>query len=160
MSALKALVHQMEAYAQEELDLQTRTLGVLREQESALFHGDLEAMRSNVDRVDAQLSGVASRTNRRNDLLRRMGVEFGVEASTLTLSSICMRLGKDGERLTRIASELRETTQSVSRATRRLSALARMHARLNDEILGTVLADRGVDQKDMARCGVLMDAEV
>lgn len=160
MSALKVLVHQLEAYTQEELDLQTRTLGLLREQEAALFHGDLEAMRANVERVDAQLSGVGARTQRRHELLRRLGVQFGVSSATLTLSSICTRLGDEGERLSRIASELRETTQSVSRATRRLSALARMHARLNDEILGTLLEDQGVDPRDMARCGALLDAQV
>ena len=32
MSALKVLVHQLEAYAQEELDLQTRTLGLHQSQ--------------------------------------------------------------------------------------------------------------------------------
>ena len=160
MSSLRALVHQLEAYAQEELDLQTRTLAVLREQESALFHGDIEAMRINFEKVDAQLAGCAGRATRRHDLLRKLGLEFGVAPSTLTLSSICTRLGRDGERLARIATDLREATFAVTRTTRRLSALARMHARLNDEILGTVLADRGVDKTDMDRTGALLDAEV
>ena len=160
MSTLQALVHRLEAYAQEELDLQTRTLAMLREQESALFHGNLAAMQTNMELIDAQLKGAAARTTRRHEILRSLGVEFGVAPSTLSLSSICTRLGRNGERLARIAIDLRAATLCVSRSTRRLSALARMHARLNDEILGTLLADRGVDHKDMARCGVLVNAEV
>ncbi len=160
MSNLRALIHQLEAYAQEELDLQSRTLVVLREQEAALFNGDLEAMRRDMQRLDKELVGAASRSGRRSDLLRRLGLEFGVAPKTLTLTSICTRLGRDGERLTRIAGELREATQSVSRATRRLGALGRMHAKLNDEILGTVLADSGVDRNNMERCGALLDARV
>ena len=160
MSALKVLVHQLEAYAQEELDLQTRTLGFLREQEAALFHGDLALMRANVERVDAQLEGCVARSARRNELLRRFGLHFGVAPSTLTLTSICTRLGSPADGLARIAAPLRETALAVTRATRRLGALARMHARLNDEILKEVLAVQGVDPKDMERCGALVDAQV
>ena len=98
MSHLQALVHQMEAYAQEELDLQVRTLAMLREQEGALFHGNLDAMRANVERVDAQLSGAVARTARRHELLRRLGLEFGVAPGALTLTSICTRLGAAGNR--------------------------------------------------------------
>ena len=160
MSHLQALVNQLEAYAQEELDLQTRTLALLGEQERALFQGDLQAMRDNVERVDVQLASAPARAGRRGDLLRRLGLEFGVAADTLTLGSICTRLGRDGERLSRIAAELREAAGGVAQKTRRLAALARMHARLNDEILGTVLADRGADAADMGRVGALLDAEV
>jgi len=160
VSSIQALVVQLERYAQEELELQTRTLTALREQEAALFHGDLDAMRANVERVDAQLEGCVARAARRNELLRRFGLHFGVAASTLTLTSICTRLGPDAEKLARIAVPLREATLAVSRATRRLGALARMHARLNDEILKSVLAVQGVDPRNMERCGALVDAEV
>ena len=160
MSNIHALVQLLERYAQEELELQTQTMEALREQETALFHGDLNAMRKNAERMDAQLAVCVPRAARRNELLRRFGLHFCVAPSTLTLTSICTRLGQDGERLSQIAAALREATLSVSRATRRLAALARMHARLNDEILRNVLADQGVDPKDMERCGALLDAEV
>ena len=160
MSQLQALIGQLERYAQDELELQTRTLAALREQEAALFHGDLDVMRTNVERVDEQLNGCVVRAARRNELLRRFGLHFGVAASTLTLTSICTRLGPEGEKLARIAVPLREAALAVARATRRLGALARMHARLNDEILKSVLAVQGVDSRNMERCGALVDAEV
>jgi len=160
VNSLGALVQQLELYAKEELDLQTSTLAALREQERALFHGDLAAMRANVERVDAQLSGCGSRAARRQELLRRFGRHYGVEPSTLTLTSICTRLGGEGDDLSRIAASLREATLAVARATRRLGALARMHARLNDAILEEVLTSQGVDREDLQGCGALLDARV
>lgn len=160
MSSIQALIVQMELYAKAELELQKNTLIALREQEAALLHGDLASIRANVERVDAQLDGCVARSAKRQELLRRFGLHFGVAPGTLTLTSICSRLGRDGAGLARIAEPLREATLSVSRATRRLGALARMHARLNDEILKDVLAIQGVDPKDMERCGALLDAQV
>lgn len=160
MSDLAALSRQLELYAREELDLQKSTLQVLQEQQHALFHGDLAAMRASQERIDVRLADTAARASRRHDLVRRLAAHFGVDPSALTLLSICARLGEHGKGLATIAGELRETAQAVARATRRLGALARMHARLNDDFLATVLADRGVDRKDMARCGALIDARV
>ncbi|MEO6708634.1 MAG: hypothetical protein ABI054_12300 [Planctomycetota bacterium] len=160
MSKSDALIRQLELYVQEELDLQKSTLEALREPEAALFHGDLDLMRAHVERVDAQLSGCVVRAARRHELLRRFGLHFGVAPATLTLTSICTRLGRDGESLARIAAPLREATIAVSRTTRRLGALARMHARLNDDILRDVLGIQGVDAQDMDRCGALLNAEV
>ncbi len=160
MTYTHALVKQLEIYAKEELELQMQMLSALREQETAMFHGDFAAMRANSERVDTQLSGCVARATRRHELLRRFGLHFGVAPSTLTLTSICTRLGDDGEQLSRIAVPLREIAQAVSRATRRLAALARMHARLNNEILRDVLAIQGVDPRDMERCGALVDAQV
>ncbi|HUR26640.1 MAG TPA: flagellar export chaperone FlgN [Planctomycetota bacterium] len=156
----QVLVEQLERYATEELELQSNTLLALREQETALFHGNLDAMRANVERVDAQLRNCSARSAKRQELLRRFGLHFGVAPSTLTLASICTRLGGEGEELSRIAVSLRETTLAVSRTTRRLGALARMHARLNDEILREVLATQGVDPKELEHCGALLDASV
>jgi hypothetical protein len=160
VSSLQVLVQQLERYASEELELQSTTLAALREQEAALFHGDLAAMRANVGRVDARLESCAARSAKRQELLRRFALHFRVAPSTLTLASICTRLGADGEELARIAVSLRETTLAVSRATRRLGALARMHARLNEAILKEVLATQGVDPRELESCGALLDARV
>jgi hypothetical protein len=160
MSTTAVLVQQLERYAKEELELQASMLAALREQEGALFHGDVAAMRANVERVDAQLEGCAARSAKRQELLRRFALHFGVAPSTLTLTSICARLGPDGDELARIAVALREATRAVSRTTRRLGALARMHARLNDEILENVLATQGVDPRQLQNCGALLDTSV
>jgi hypothetical protein len=159
VNELSATVHQLEAYVQEELDLQNRLLAALREQESALFHGDLAQIAANVERFDAQLSGAPARAARRHDLLRRLAAQFGVAANTLTLSSICTRLGADGERLARNSASLRAATQDVATVTRRLSALARMHVRLNNDLLGAVLAGGEGHAPALERCGALLDAQ-
>ena len=156
----QALLHQLESYVQEELDLQTRLLATLESQRDALFSGRLESMRANVELVDGQLRGSGARSMRRQELLCAFGSHFGVEPQTLTLTSICARLGDRGARLSRLAAELRTATQDVMRSTRRLSALARMHVRLNDEILDSVLAGRGANLQGSDRSGALLNAEV
>lgn len=160
MKTVHALLHQLESYAQEELDLQNRLLAALDAQRATLFSGDLVAMRANVELVDEQVRGSAARAQRRHDLLGRMAAHFDVAPATLSLGSICARLGPEAERLARLASELRVATQAVMHSTRRLAALARMHVRLNDEILDGVLADKGSSAPGSDRCGALVNAEV
>ena len=160
MNTPHALIHQLEAYAQEELNLQSRLLEALRAQEGSLFSGELESMRTNLQLVDEQLRGSGARAQRRHDLLCRLGAHFGVAQDTLTLTGICLRLGSDGARLSRLAAELRTLAQAVTRSTRRLAALARMHVRLNDDILGAVLAGQGVDAQSLQGTGALVNAEV
>jgi hypothetical protein len=160
VNTLQALLHQLEAYAQEELDLQNRLIAALDTQRDALFNGHLESMRANVELVDEQLRNTSRRLQRRQHLLTQFGAQFDVAPSTLTLSSICERLGARGERLGRLAAELRVATQTVARTTRRLSALARMHVRLNSELLESVLAQQGVDLRGHDRSGALLNAEV
>ena len=160
MKSVHALLHQLESYAQEELDLQNRLLAALDAQRAALFSGDLVAMRANVELVDEQVRGSASRAQRRHELLARMAAHFDVAPATLSLGSICARIGPDAERLSRLAGELRVATQAVMHTTRRLAALARMHVRLNDEILDGVLAAKGKSLQDPDRSGALVNAEV
>ncbi|MBK8180093.1 MAG: flagellar export chaperone FlgN [Planctomycetes bacterium] len=142
-SPASTLVRELENYAVEELELQRRLLTALREQEAALFHGDMAAIREGVQRFDAALRGAPQRAARRGELLRRMAQQFRVSPKSLTLTSICARLGPDGVGLARQATELREATQAVSAATRRLGALARLHVRLNGELLAAVLGGEG-----------------
>lgn len=160
MKSVHALLHQLESYVQEELDLQQRLLAALDAQRAALFSGDLKSMRANAELVDEQVRGSGARAQRRNELLSCLGAHFEVAPSTLTLSSICARSGPEGTRLARLAGELRIATQAVMRSTRRLSALARMHVRLNDEILDGVLAAPGANSQRLERSGSLVDAEV
>jgi hypothetical protein len=152
------LAREFEAYAQEELDLQGRLLSALRVQEDALFHGDLPAIRASVQRFDQELCRAPARAARRAELVRRAAAHFRVAPKTLSLASICSRLGADGERLARQAVELRAAAQAVASATRRLSALARMHVRLNGDLLDAVLHDGAAVSRDDQRCGALLDA--
>ena len=140
----ETLVAELERYAADELAAQGRLLEALRAQEEALFHGDLAAIRRGVERFDAELAGAPQRAARRAELVRRLAVQFRVAPQTLTLGSICARLGDAGAGLARHASALREASTAVATATRRLAALARLHVRLNGELLESVL-ERGGD---------------
>ena len=144
MSGLTSLVQQLEAYVQEELDLQSRTLAALGEQQRALFHGDLDAIRLQVEGAAAHLRGATARTARRRDLVRRLAAHYGVQAGTLTLSSICTRLGPEGERLSRCFRHLLREGVDYTGLLRRLG---RDRTKLN--VLGKTLP-RGAKRADVS----------
>lgn len=164
MSAVAVLVRQLESYLQEELDAQRRVCECLTAQRDELLRSTPAAARGFVERLETQLAKAPARAQRRHDLVRKLATQFGVATGTLTLSSIVERLGAEGDRLARMAHELRDATRDCALAARKLAALSRLHARLNDEILDAVLSLRGAGASrsidPYPAPGALVDAEV
>jgi len=157
LSHLTTLMRHLEAYVQEEIGAQARLLALLEVQEQAVLASDQEAIVAANRKLDAELGSSAARARRRGLLLEGFGRSWELDPSTLTLSSLCERVGSGAERLQRQRTELRAVTAKVARRARRVGAAARSHQRLTAEIIETVLT--GAEGEGLAAGGVLVDAE-
>lgn len=148
------LLRQLESYAQEELGAQIRALELLEAQERALIDGDASRIESATRALERDLQSVPARARRRDDALAQLARLWELAPKTLTLASVAERAGDEGERLRRQRAELRDVLAKVARLTRRNTLRARVHERLNADVLQTVLAvDPG------STLGALIDAE-
>ena len=151
------LLRQLEAYVQEEIGAQRRALEFLEDQERAIRDGDAARISNSGSCVEGELRKVPGRSRRRAALLEEFGRLWAVAPKTLTLTSICERVGESSGRLARQTEELRCAVASVARSARRLASAARMHQRLVSEVIENVLA--GEEQTCVAAGGTLIDAE-
>lgn len=138
----QALVNRTEAWIQEELCAQKRMLGLLGEQEQAIRAADAERVLASGARIEAELAGGAPRERRRRDLVNTCARAFGVTCKEVTLTALGERAreaGADVSRLEIARGELRSTTAAVLRKGRKISAQARYHQGLLEE-LALVLA--------------------
>lgn len=159
---LEALVIQLEAVVQEELNAQARMLELLNAQKSAVALGGSPDVRRAADAIEGALATEPGRGRRRAALLEQLARHFGVRAGTLTLTSIRDRAAAEGvaiDRLDRLRQELRRATADVLRAGRQITAVARYHQGVMEEVMG-ILCANGASQagaKDHDR-GRLVDA--
>ena len=157
MNNLAKLLKHLEAYVQEEIGAQARTVTLLDAQEDAVRASDHVALRRANQALDAELGTVGERARRRGLLLEGFGKLWKLDPSTLTLSSLIERIGPSAERLQRQRSELRELTARSARRARKIGSVARAHHRVTTEILEAVLEDaEGASIEDG---GALVNAE-
>jgi len=153
---LDGLVPRTEAWVQEELGAQRRLLENLRLQQAALEGSDLasldEAVRAGRDLTRRS----TERDRRRKMLLKDFQRLWGVSAQSMTLGSICARLGGSGRRLKRMRDELRDVLRDIARTSQRVRTLARYHQGVIHEVVETVVEQEG---GSMERGGTLLNAE-
>ena len=154
---LATLMRHLEAYVQEEIGAQSRTIALLESQELAVGESDHAKLRKANLAIDAELRSATERTRRRALLLEGFGKLWKLDPSTLSLSSLIERVGNGAERLQRQRGELRDVTALVARKARRIGSAARAHQRLTVEILETVLED--AEGAGLEAGGALVNAE-
>ncbi len=154
---VRALLIQLAAWAQEELGAQRRLRDALSEQEQAIRHVDTQALSETGKRIEEEIAGGASRERRRARLMTKLGRAWAVDPSALTLASICERAGDGAEDLLRLRGELREEAAQVARHGRRITALARYHGGLLEEVMRVLVGEAG--DANEKREGVLVNAK-
>ena len=153
---LATLMRHLEAYVQEEIGAQGRTLALIDVQEAAVRSADHQAVAKSTRALEGELRGASERARRRGLLMEGFGRLWGVDPSALTLASLIERVGPDADRLQRQRAELRELSGKVARRARRIGLAARAHQRLANEIIEGLLSAQGAD---VAGGGALVDAE-
>jgi hypothetical protein len=151
---LQALAIQAEAWIQEEVAAQRGLQAVLAGIEAAARAGTELSARS--AELEAALASAAARDARRRALLSRVGSALGIPARAVTLGKLAAALEQtalDGARLSALRAELRAVVAGTVRASRRLSALARYHRGLLEELAGLITGGGKPES------GVLVDAE-
>lgn len=129
------LLRRLESYLQLEIGVQSNLLACLDVQATALTTGTADEILAATESLGLEFRTMDARSKERSDILRSLGQHFGVEAGTLTLSSIVERLGEAAQGIAQQRIQLRELAGQVVRKSRRTSALARAHG----QILGSAL---------------------
>jgi hypothetical protein len=158
MNHLATLLRHLEAYVQEEIGAQGRTLALLEAQERAVGACDRQAIERSTRSLDVELRQAAVRARRRGLLLEGFGKLWELDASTLSLASLIERVGPDADRLQRQRAELRDASAKVRRRARRIGSAARAHQRLTAEIIETVLTG-AAEGAGLEAGGTLVNAE-
>lgn len=156
MTKLQTLLRHLEAYVQEEIGAQRRTLSLLEAHELAVHTTTPRLIQEATSALEEELRPVPARARRRDELLRGFGKLWGVDPRTLSLGSVIERAGPEAERLQRQRKDLREATARVARQSRRNAVAARTHQRLTAEIIESLLALEG---DAMENGGSLVNAE-
>ena len=154
---IHALVIKLTSWAQEELGAQRRMHALLAEQERAVRAIDSPAITASGARIEEEIAGALSRERRRTRLLKGLGQAWGVDPNALTLASVCERAGDDAAGLLKLRGELRDEAARAVRLGRRITALARYHGGLLEEVMQVLVGEAGDGTEK--RAGVLVDAE-
>lgn len=150
-----AHLHQLEAWAQEELHAQREYARALEGYERAIVRGDLAALATGSAELDAQFARTRTRDARRGALLGAIAAELRIGRRTLTLRSLCERAGGAGARLVSAHGEL----VAAARHTRELARRVAILARAQEHVLGDALeAAFGRGDTAMDGQGRLVDA--
>jgi hypothetical protein len=157
MSQLSTLLRHLEAYVQEEIGAQSRTLALLEAQQDAVASSEPSAITKATSALENELRAVAVRARRRDELLRGFARFWNIDAQSLTFASLIERAGPEAERLQRQRSDLRSAAGRVARRARVVGTAARAHQRLTAEIIETVLVDE--ECQSVGTGGALVDAE-
>ncbi len=157
MSNTTTWLRQLEACLQEELGAQSRWLSLLEAQERALLSHERETILATSTALQAEFSGAAGRTRRRDELVARLASSWNVAPASLTLASIVERAGADGERLRRQRADLERLSGRVQKLARRTGSAARLHSRLSSDIVRACLASSGGADVDAG--GAMVNAE-
>lgn len=138
---LDALLVQTESWAQEELAAQTRYSELLEAQVEAVRNSSSDALLESIEQMDAEMEKRVGRERRRQALMKALAGEFGVDASTLTLTSIVERArlaGLNASRLEVARGKVRDAASRALRAGRRLATLVRYHQGVFQELLALI----------------------
>lgn len=134
---LTTLAIQAEAWVQEEIGAQRQLLDSLARTEVAARAGDAAAL----ERGGRELSGLVAlagpRAARRRALLGKLSTELRLAPGELRLSRLVEQLGGEhgnGQRLAGLRAELRAVVAAVVRTGRRLTAMARYHGGLLEDV--------------------------
>ncbi len=153
---IDGLIPRTEAWVQEELAAQRALLTNLRLQQDALEGSNLGGLEEAI-RAGRELARRApERDRRRRMLLKDFQRLWGISAQSMTLGSICARLGGSGRRLKRMRDELKETVRELARVGQRVKTLARYHQGVIHEVVETVVEQEGGSTE---RGGTLLNAE-
>jgi hypothetical protein len=153
---LDGLLPRTEAWVQEELAAQRRVLANLRLQQAALEVSDLPALDRAVAEARELQKLTRERDRRRKMLLKDFQRLWGVSAKSMTLGSICARLGGSGRRLKKLRDELNDVVRDVARTGQRVRTFARYHQGVIREVVETVVKNEG---GSVERGGTLLNAE-
>ena len=154
---LSTLLRHLEAYVQEEIGAQGRTLALLDAQQEAVSSSDPAAIARSTSAIEGELRVVAARARRRDELLKGFARLWQIDVRSLTFASLIERAGPQAERLRRQRHDLRTAAGRVARRARVVGSAARVHQRLTADIIETVLSDEASDT--VGSGGVLVDAE-
>lgn len=150
-------LRQLEAWLQEELGARHALADMLEAQGQALLEGDIDRVEACTFAVQESAQAAASRGLRRSALMDALAESFGVASGSLTVGSICERLGQEAERAGKLRAELLEMTRAELEQVKRNAALARAQGQATTEILKIVLgSDDGSDPTE--RSGGLVNA--
>jgi len=157
MENLQSLMNHLESCMRDHVGAQNRMIVLLEEQERCVLNERPEAVELATKALGAELSTVPERTERRDKILARFALAWGVAAGSLTLSSVAERFGEGADRLRELRDELREATALCMRLNRRVSALVRLHRRVMLDVIDSLLADE--ENSPMRETGTLLNAE-
>ena len=153
---LRSLTNLLEANLREELAAKTEVLRLIEAQEEAAARSDMDAFEAGLESMKAHLAADRRRETKRAKVMQRLGETWGVAADALTLGSVAIRLGADGEVLSGLRTELKARVEELAQRNRRLSAVLGMHRRLNQDVMNVVFGAEG--GADPTEAGSLVDA--
>ena len=153
---LRQLIQETEACVRDEIAAQERYAELIRNQLEAARTNDTEALIESAETFDRELSGNVERERRRRRLLAGFSRFWSIDPSVITLGSIAERLGPHGEGLDSLRLVLRSKTAEVLQLGRSLSAVARQHHALMEDLF-RVIAGEGPGVEDGR--GTLVNAE-
>ena len=162
MENLQSLMNHLESCMRDHVGAQNRMITLLEEQERCVLEERPAAVELATQALSAELRTVPERTARRDKILARFALAWGVAAGSLTLSSVADRFGAgesggDSGKLRELRDELREATAKCMRLNRRVSALVRLHRRVMLDVIDSLLSDEENDP--MRETGTLLSAE-
>ncbi len=139
-------LRQLEAWLQKELGARHALLDVLAAQGQALLEGDIDRVEACTLAVQEAAAAACSRGLRRGPLMDALAESFGVACGSLTVGSVCERLGPEAERTAKLRAELLDIARAEIEQVKRNAALARSQGQATTEILKIVLgSDDGFD---------------
>lgn len=118
-------LHQLGAWAQEELHAQRELARTLEAYEQSIVRGDLAALAAGARDLEAQLARSAAREQRRGALIGAIAADLRVGVRVLTLRSLCTRAGEAGRALAETRTELEAAARRARGLARRIAILAR-----------------------------------
>lgn len=140
-----ALLSRLEAWAQEELGVQQRLAVALTEHERVLGSGSPDEIEASIAALDASDPRGSARRRELDTVLRSLARVWGLAGSTLTLGSVAERFGPQGDRLTRIRTNLRDACREVQERSRRITLVAKHQRDIVHLALESVVGREGFD---------------
>lgn len=159
---LQGFADQFQGWLVTELAAQRALSALVDRQLDAIRAGDAEGMAVLVAEVDQRLKDGKPHEIRRALLVERFAEGAGIARKEATIARILDVLDERGvatQRLRELRAELRDTIAELLKKNRRVTALARYHRGLLDEVLRAIAGSSG-DAAAASGSGALVNAEV
>lgn len=150
------VLNALEIVLSEELEGKKLLVRELERQERAMVACVPDEVDAATRGVETQVMAEADRARRRDALLARLAVGWGVSVKALTLSSVAERAGDAGARIEELRRELKPIAQDVLRRNRRVARLVGVHQEIAEQTMAAVLGT----QRGKEETGVLFDARL